>query len=113
MELRGVDPCGRRQRNKSPGASEPPKNWGAEVLVAESGADALVAYEDRHLDGKRFDIALLDMQMPKMDGKMLAQRLHKYDPELKLDLAEFHGRRAFARSKSPRVYGILHKAIIA
>jgi CheY-like chemotaxis protein len=41
-------------------------------VVAESGADAIVAYEDRQLDGKRFDIALLDMQMPKMDGEMLA-----------------------------------------
>ena len=88
------------------------KNWGAEVLVAESGADALVAYEDRHLDGKRFDIALLDMQMPKMDGKMLAQRLHKYDPELKLIQLNLWPK-SVCEIKSPRVYGILHKAIIA
>nr|MBA2464247.1 response regulator [Nocardioidaceae bacterium] len=43
---------------------------GVDVEVAGSGADALTA-----LDGSSFDVAVLDMHMPGMDGAQLAARI--------------------------------------
>ncbi len=47
--------------------------WGMIPRAAESGAQAL---EWIH-QGETFDLALLDMQMPEMDGLMLAQKMRE------------------------------------
>jgi CheY-like chemotaxis protein/HPt (histidine-containing phosphotransfer) domain-containing protein len=47
--------------------------WGMIPRAAESGAQAL---EWIH-QGETFDLALLDMQMPEMDGLMLAQKMRQ------------------------------------
>ena len=50
--------------------------WGATVFQAQSGKEALeVAKTHSHID-----VAFIDMQMPEMDGEMLASHL-KADPE--------------------------------
>ncbi|MCG8673533.1 MAG: ATP-binding protein, partial [Pseudomonadales bacterium] len=55
--------------------------WGAKVTEAANGFDAL-----HHLDenlaqaGELFKVAFLDMQMPEMDGAMLAQKI-RYNPK--------------------------------
>jgi GAF domain-containing protein/DNA-binding response OmpR family regulator len=56
--------------------------WGVETTTATSGNDALVA-----IDRDRFDVAILDMLMPGMDGLELATRLHERTPELATILA--------------------------
>ncbi|MBC8078000.1 MAG: response regulator [Chloroflexales bacterium] len=59
-------------------------SWGMMVYEAASGAEAL-----QHLvRGERFDLAVLDMQMPEMDGVQLAQaiRIHRSTQELPLVL---------------------------
>ncbi|MBR9975788.1 MAG: response regulator [Bacteroidetes bacterium] len=51
-------------------------NWGMECLVVPSGADAL-----RLLAGDAtFDVALVDMLMPEMDGVFFARELRKQFP---------------------------------
>jgi len=49
------------------------KSWGLEPRAASSGAEALEWVDA----GDVFDIAILDMQMPDMDGVMLAAELRK------------------------------------
>ena len=55
-------------------------HWGVRVHQAISGHQALVLCEQRVMSGKAmFDIAILDMQMPNMDGAELGKRF-KQDP---------------------------------
>lgn len=51
------------------------KEWKMKPTVVESGANAL------HLlsNGAQFSLALLDMQMPEMDGLMTADQIHQID----------------------------------
>lgn len=54
--------------------------WGAQVTTCKSGEDAIglctPAPNTKH---SRFDIAILDMQMPRMNGVQLAEKLQKLE----------------------------------
>ncbi|HYP09059.1 MAG TPA: sigma-54 dependent transcriptional regulator [Bryobacteraceae bacterium] len=50
---------------------------GYDTVACPSGKDALLA-----LTSNEFDLALLDIRMPGMDGMEVQQRLHEADPEL-------------------------------
>jgi signal transduction histidine kinase/CheY-like chemotaxis protein len=50
---------------------EQTRRWGMRAQSAASGAEALQRLEH----SERFDVAIVDMQMPKMDGVMLAERI--------------------------------------
>ncbi len=58
------------------------QNFGALPRVAASGVEVLSWLEQ----GETFDIAILDMQMPKMDGVMLARQIRQYPQGAKLPL---------------------------
>ncbi len=49
--------------------------WGANVTSAEDAPEALQAMHRALAAGRAFDLAILDMQMPDMDGIELAQRI--------------------------------------
>ncbi|MBC8507058.1 MAG: response regulator [Anaerolineales bacterium] len=49
------------------------KSWGLEPRAASSGQEALEWIKE----GQQFDFAILDMQMPEMDGVMLAGEIRK------------------------------------
>jgi GAF domain-containing protein/DNA-binding response OmpR family regulator len=63
--------------------------WGMVPRATESPAEALRWVED----GEEFDLAILDMHMPEMDGLQLAQRIHASRPNLPLVLFSSLGRR--------------------
>jgi signal transduction histidine kinase/DNA-binding response OmpR family regulator/putative methionine-R-sulfoxide reductase with GAF domain len=56
--------------------------WGVETTTASSGEEALETVDDGS-----FDVAIVDMLMPGMDGLELATRLHDRVPELPTILA--------------------------
>ncbi len=56
-------------------------SWGMESGEADGGARALEALRAAADDGRPYDVAVLDMMMPGMDGMELARRI-KSDPAL-------------------------------
>lgn len=54
------------------------KSWGLLPRLTASPKQA-VQWVD---SGERFDLALLDMQMPELDGANLAEKLHLHDPSM-------------------------------
>jgi len=63
--------------------------WGMQARDTEQPAEALRWIEA----GEPFDLAILDMHMPEMDGLELARRLRERQPALPLVLASSLGRR--------------------
>ena len=57
------------------------KDWGLRQVTAYNGPDALATMRTAKQNGEPFDLALLDMQMPEMDGMELARHI-KADPAL-------------------------------
>jgi PAS domain S-box-containing protein len=57
-------------------------HWGLGTASAENGETALVALRAASSAGAPFDVVILDMQMPGMDGLTLARRI-KDDPALR------------------------------
>src|SRR5258708_1789677 len=47
-------------------------SWGFEVVTVKEGSKALEALRHEHGSGRPFSLAILDMQMPEMDGLQLA-----------------------------------------
>ena len=54
--------------------------WGVQIYAVESGFEALAALRAK-ISNHPFDVALLDFQMPEMDGVMLAREIRE-DPTL-------------------------------
>jgi len=56
-------------------------SWGIAVTTAAGGPAALDLLRAAAADGRPFDLAILDMQMPEMDGPMLARAI-RAEPEI-------------------------------
>ena len=56
--------------------------WGAEAIDADTGATALTVLTQAAHERRPFDLAILDIHMPDMDGFMLAQAI-KADPAIR------------------------------
>ena len=83
-------------------------SWFMKPTTAASGLEALALFQH----GQEFDLAVLDMQMPEMDGLMLADEIHKF-PEAKnlpLVLLSSLGYRE-TESDSPRFAASLTKPV--
>ena len=97
------------------------RSWGMEPMAIASPSDALARIEK----GEKFDVAVLDLVMPEMDGLALAReiRLHRDERELPLVLLTSLGRLPQAQSsgefavqlakpvKASQLYNALVKAL--
>jgi len=63
------------------------KPWGIKSVVFESGIDALKKLKS----GKKYDLGLIDMQMPQMDGISFAMEVNKLKNKFPLLLLTSHG----------------------
>jgi len=61
------------------------ESWGTRYEITASGAEALASLKKAAGEGDPFRIAILDMQMPEMNGEMLG-RIIQEDPELRRTL---------------------------
>ena len=57
--------------------SERLRSWGVLCQTASSGKEALQSLDDWQAQGKHFDFAILDFQMPGMHGGMLAEHIRE------------------------------------
>ena len=58
------------------------RSWGMEPVAVELPSEALALIEQ----GEHFDVAVLDMQMPEMDGFALAREIRRHRDERELPL---------------------------
>ena len=90
------------------------KDWGLRHATAFSGAEALATMRAASQRGEAFDLALLDMQMPGMDGMELARQI-KADPALAsmrlVMLTSLGGRGDAKRAQEAGLAGYLTKPI--
>jgi CheY-like chemotaxis protein len=61
--------------------SELTSNWGMDVRAADSGASALAAMREADALGERLRLAIIDSNVPGMDGFELAEQI-RHDPRL-------------------------------
>ncbi|HEY6392313.1 MAG TPA: ATP-binding protein, partial [Bryobacteraceae bacterium] len=90
------------------------RTWGMAPVTVANGLAALEALESAHGSGNPFPLALLDYQMPGLDGCGLAGRMRE-NPNLKdtkiLILTSADNRDGLARSQQVRVEGRLLKPV--
>lgn len=88
--------------------SKQTKSWGMEAITLESGPEALKLLER----GEKFDVAILDMQMPEMDGFTVAEHISKKEAYASLPLIILTSiKRDKARSDDVKIAAFLNKPI--
>ncbi len=72
------------------------KSWGCRVDQADNGDDALLKLKKGHAENDPFDMGILDMMMPGMDGETLGKRITRDSDLSKMPLLVMltaHGKR--------------------
>ena len=67
---------------------------GYKSIIAGNGMEALNIYENQ---GEKIDGIILDMKMPKMDGKETFIKLKLLDPQIKVLLSTGYGKNELAQ----------------
>lgn len=90
------------------------KNWGCRVSTANRGREAFDLMKSASQSGNPYQLIVMDMQMPEMDGEELA-RLIKADEELRevplVMLSSMGGRIGYQESKDKGFSKILMKPV--
>ncbi|QLL29866.1 response regulator [Thermosynechococcus sichuanensis E542] len=82
------------------------KGWQMKSLIAENGQQALTLLKTQSPP----DVAILDLQMPEMDGLTLAKEIHKRYPEIPLILLTSLGN-SLGAEQSPLFHALISKPV--
>jgi signal transduction histidine kinase/CheY-like chemotaxis protein len=89
-------------------------SWGCKPVFASSGPEALELLQVAQERGESFDLLLLDVQMPEMDGFEVAERLcanHRYGTPKIVFLSSLIDRRKALEPADARVSAYLSKPV--
>ena len=89
------------------------KHWGAQAASAAGATDGLAALESAAHGGRPFQLVLLDVQMPEMDGFALAERIQNERPVPIIVLTSAGRIGDAARCRELGVVGYLTKPVAA
>jgi signal transduction histidine kinase/CheY-like chemotaxis protein len=81
--------------------------WGMTVRDADGAAQALARLQE----GERFDVAIVDLQMPDVDGLTLARELRARAPSMQRVLFSSHGHRDLHADAAGLFAGVLAKPL--
>ncbi len=86
------------------------ETFGYQVSLAADGAQGVETFRLARETGQPFDLVLMDLAMPKMDGRAAGQAIWKIDPEARIIITTGHGGDRYqVADLYPRAKGILQK----
>jgi CheY-like chemotaxis protein len=86
------------------------ESFNYQVNLTADGAEALEAHGRALEGGQPFDLAVLDLAMPKMDGAACARAMLERDPQARIIIATGHDSGCHLVTDLPsQVKGVLHK----
>jgi PAS domain S-box-containing protein len=85
---------------------------GYRVALAKNGEEALRLYREAMKKGNRFDLIVLDLAMPVMDGKTCMKHILELDPDSRILIMTGFGRHhILAANLDKRIKGVLLKPL--
>jgi len=78
-------------------------------LEAQAFHDPVMALEHCRDTGQRFDVAILDYSMPRLNGLQLLEQLHELDPDLRCILVTGNFEEIRSQAKDLTKFELLHK----
>lgn len=67
------------------------ETFGYQVGLADDGAEAVAAYRRAQEEGRPFALVLMDLSMPRMDGRAAAKAIGEMDPGVRIVIASGRG----------------------
>ncbi|MBU4606518.1 MAG: response regulator, partial [Proteobacteria bacterium] len=84
--------------------------FGYKVTLAPDGAQGVETFRQAREKGEPFDLVLMDLAMPKMDGRAAGKAIWDMDPQARIIIATGHGGDRYqVADLYPQAQGVLQK----
>jgi two-component system cell cycle sensor histidine kinase/response regulator CckA len=84
--------------------------FGYQVELAGDGAEGVEIYRRAHEEGRPFALVLMDLTMPRMDGRAAAKAIGETDPGVRIVITSGRGSdRQLMEDFRPQPKGLLQK----
>lgn len=86
------------------------ETFGYKVTLAPDGAQGVETFRQAREKGEPFDLVLMDLAMPKMDGRAAGKAIWDMDPQARIIIATGHGGDRYqVADLYPQAQGVLQK----